>query len=57
MSDEQLLKYFMDQTNKRLDVVDEKLDRILQFKWTLIGASTVISIIASTLIAIIYQGG
>lgn len=57
MSNEDLVRYFMDQTNKRLDVMDQKLDRILQFKWTLIGASTVISIIASTLIAIIYQGG
>ena len=36
-------EYFIDQTNERLRIIDNKLDDILSFKWQIIGGSVVMS--------------
>lgn len=50
------LEYFIDQTNKRLEKMDEKLDRLITFRFLLIGASMALSGLFSvgTTLAVIY---
>jgi len=43
--------YFMGQTNKRLDSIESKIDRLLAFKWQIIGGS----LVASTVVALTVQ--
>lgn len=43
--------YFMGQTNKRLESIEGKLDKLLAFKWQIIGGS----LVASTLVALAVQ--
>ncbi len=45
--------YFVDQTNKRLDKIDAKLDKLLAFKWQIIGGSLAFSLAGSILISVI----
>jgi hypothetical protein len=42
-----LLKYFIKETNKRFDDLDKKVDRLIGFRWMLVGAATAISAIVS----------
>lgn len=37
------LNYFIDQTNKRLDAIEGKLDQLISFRVMLIGASITVS--------------
>ena len=39
--DKELIKYFMDETNKRFDKLDGKVDQLLRFKWQAVGMMTV----------------
>ena len=39
--------YFIDQTNDRLSNMDSKLDKLLEFRVMLIGASVGVSLLAS----------
>lgn len=42
--DERLIKYFIEETNKRFDKLDEKVDQLLEFKWQIIGGALIGSI-------------
>ena len=55
MHDEKLIDYLID----RIEKIDEKVDRLLQFKWQIIGGSVVLSAIITVSIQIfmVYQGG
>lgn len=48
--DNDLFKYFMDQTNSRFDNIEKKLDKLLEFKWQIIGGAGLLSIIITILI-------
>lgn len=48
--DKELLKYYIDQTNQRLDRLDTKVDELLSFKWQIVGGSVVLSVIINFLI-------
>ncbi len=49
MPESELLQYFMGETNKRFDSIDEKLDDIHQFKVSLIAQSRLTALIVSGL--------
>lgn len=51
MSETDLVRYFMEQTNKRFDDIECKLDLLLQFKWQIIGGS----LVASTLLTVAFN--
>jgi hypothetical protein len=43
MSQEKLVEYFIEQTNDRLERMEDKMDKLLAFKWQIIGGSVAIS--------------
>jgi hypothetical protein len=45
MSDRDLVDYFIEQTNERFRMIEEKIDRLLAFKWQIIGGSLVASLV------------
>jgi hypothetical protein len=51
--DKDLFTYFIDETNKRFDRVEKKLDQLISFRLMLLGGAAVISAIIS-LIASVY---
>ena len=57
-----LITYFMEQTNSKLDkvelkfdTIDHKLDKLLEFKWKLVGASVVGSTVMSIAVTILMR--
>ena len=53
MSD--LHEYFIEETNKRLERIEDKLDTLLEFKWQIIGGSLVVSGLVAVAIQYIMQ--
>jgi hypothetical protein len=47
-------EYFMGETNKRLDGIEDKLDQLITFRMMLIGASVAVSAIVSIGITIVF---
>ena len=45
--DKDLLDYFMTATDKRLDSIEQKLDKLIQFRWMVVGSATGISFLVS----------
>lgn len=43
--DKELIDYFIERTDLRFDKVDKKLEKLVAFRWQIIGGSTVLSII------------
>jgi hypothetical protein len=43
MSQEKLIEYFIQQTDIRLERMESKVDKLLQFKWQIIGGSVAVS--------------
>jgi NADH:ubiquinone oxidoreductase subunit H len=52
--DEQLLQYFMDQTNARLERIEAKQDQLLEFKWKAAGGLAVFNIVVLAAIQIVF---
>ena len=52
---EDKLEYFIEQTNHRLEKMDQKLDDLLGFKWQIIGGATFLSIVASVALQILFN--
>lgn len=51
MSDkDELVDYFIEQTNDRFGKIEEKLDELLKFKWQIIGGSVTLSLVATLVI-------
>jgi hypothetical protein len=48
MSEEKLITYLIE----RVEKIDDKVDRLLQFKWQIIGGSVVMSAILAVIIQI-----
>lgn len=49
---EDLLNYFIEQTNKRFDKVEEKLDQLITFRLMLLGGAVTLSAVVSFLVTI-----
>jgi len=45
--DKELMNYFIEQTDKRFDKVETKLDQLLSFKWKLAGAIGLVSFVVT----------
>lgn len=52
MTDE-TFKYFMQQTNLRLEKIDKNIEALLRFKWQIIGGSVIISVLCSAVITVV----
>lgn len=48
-----LLPYYVEHTNKRLDSIESKVDSLLRFKWQILGGSFALSLAGSFIISII----
>lgn len=53
--DNNLLAYFIEETNKRFDKIDRKLDELISFRLMLLGGAAALSAIVSLLIAIYFH--
>lgn len=53
MANDDLLKYFIKQSNERFDSIESKLDKLISFRWMLIGASVGISGIVSVVFQVV----
>jgi hypothetical protein len=51
--DKELVKYFIEQTNEKFSVLDNKVDKLLAFKYQIIGGSILASAFLSILISIV----
>lgn len=56
MANEDLLRHHIAETERRFDRIESKVDRLLEFKWQIIGGSLVISAVLSIGIAILFGG-
>lgn len=50
MPSDDLIKDFIERTDKRFDRVDEKLDELIAFRWQIIGGSIGLSALFSVLV-------
>lgn len=50
---DELRDYFIEHTNERLRIIDEKLDKLIQFKWQIIGGAGVLSLFVTLCIQVI----
>ena len=41
--EDELLKYYISHSDKRFDALDQKVDKLISFRWLLIGASMGVS--------------
>lgn len=48
-----LVDYFIQQTNERFKTIDEKLDKLIAFKWQIIGGALVVSMAGTLAIEIV----
>jgi hypothetical protein len=44
------VEYFIEQTNDRLEKIDQKLDEMIKFKWQIIGGSVVLSLVVTVIV-------
>jgi hypothetical protein len=50
--DNDLFDYFIEQTNRRFDKIEEKLDQLITFRLMLLGGAATLSAVVSFLVAI-----
>lgn len=49
MPSDDLLKYYIKESDKRFDRLEVKIDKLMSFKWKLVGAATGASVVISVL--------
>jgi hypothetical protein len=47
-------EYFVTSTDRRLDRIEEKLERLIGFRWMLLGASAAVSTVFSIVVTLIF---
>ena len=52
-NDNDLLRYYIEHSDKRFDALDEKIEKLISFRWLLIGASMGISGVVSVAFQVI----
>jgi len=55
MGDEELVKYFIERTDQRLEEMDNKINELLSFKWQIIGGATAISVLINLAISVVVK--
>lgn len=50
----ELVGYFIAQTNHRFEKLEGKVDRLLEFKWQLVGGSLTVSAVLTVAIQIVF---
>jgi len=48
--DTKLIDYFIEQTNDRFKQLETKVDKVLEFKWQIVGGSVIVSILLTVAI-------
>lgn len=56
MNDKDMVDYFVAETNKKFDRIDQKLDKLYAFKWQIVGGAGVLSVVVSLMIAFLVKG-
>lgn len=51
---DKLIDYFITHTNERLSTIDHKIDKLIQFKWQIIGGAGILSIVLTVCIQLIF---
>lgn len=51
-TDKELIEYFIERTDRKLDKIDTKLDKLFAFKWQIIGGSLFLSTVVTTFISL-----
>jgi hypothetical protein len=52
MPSDDLVKYFIENTNKRFDDLEVKVDKLISLRWMLIGAASVMSVVVTVVIEV-----
>jgi hypothetical protein len=52
---EKLFAYFVEQTNKKLDEMDRKLDDLFVFKWKVVGMSSLACFVVTALVEMFFK--
>jgi hypothetical protein len=50
----ELVDYFIEQTNQRFEKLEHKVDKLLEFKWQIVGGSVGLSAVLTLAIQIIF---
>lgn len=50
---DRLIDYFIEHTNQRLENIDHKIDKLIQFKWQIIGGAGILSVVMTVCIQLI----
>lgn len=51
-----LIDYYIERTDARFDKIEDKLDSLLAFKWQLVGASVIVTLLIDVAF-LVFQGG
>lgn len=49
--DQELVNYFIEQSNKRLDKIEDKIDTLIKFKWQIIGGALIAGFMSSIVVS------
>jgi len=52
MPSDDLVKFFIENTNKRFDDLEVKVDKLISLRWMLIGAASVMSVVVTVVIEV-----
>jgi hypothetical protein len=55
MDNKELVQYFINETNKKFERLEEKVDLLISFKWQLVGGSVVLSLFASVAVHVFFN--
>jgi len=53
--DKNLMDYFVERTDERFDKLESKIDRLLEFKWQIIGGATALSAFVGIAIQLFFK--
>lgn len=48
-------EYFRSETNRRLEAIEKKIDRLLAFKWEVVGGAGVVGVVLSLAITFLVE--
>ncbi len=53
MPQRDLLEYYIERSDARLDAIEKKIDKLISFRWMLIGAASGVSFVVSLVFKVI----
>lgn len=51
----ELVRYFIDETNKKFERLETKVDLLLKFKWEVIGGASAVSFLVAVLVQMFFK--